>query len=678
MVNLLQFLVMEIWFKEISRLTGFITSKASIKISSRDLQGTNLLAGNYESDLYTISLQETTSSSPICFIAKASPSQTWLWHRGLSYLNFDYINLLSKKDVVIDLPKLKYVKDQLCYSCEVSKAKTSSFNTKSIPSLKGRLNLLHMDLCGPTRVASINGKKYILAVIDDCSIHTWTLFLRSKDETPEVLKDFLKMIQRNIQALVIYVRTDRGTKFSNKSLNVSSKKKELSIKLLLIEHLNRTADGEILDKMKEKGNLCILVGYSTQSKGYRTAIKLKWFWKNKKDEDQTVMRNKSRLVAKGYAQEEGIDFEESFAPVARLEAIRIFKEVYVAKPDGFIDHDHPEKVYRLRKALYGLKQAPRAWYDELLKFSMSKGFTKDADHAGCLDTRKSTSGEIQFLGDKTEYQSADMFTKALPKDRFQSLVRRIDGGDDATMEQIRKRAKWDNDDYVCRGLILNDFKHTLKHLKEELTLVELGSHLRIEESLRVQDSVKPKGNNVAGPSVVNMVEHTNLPGTMTTRVNVNIMITEGLILTRRQNILDGNVAKLVTLKGIVKVLVDLPPGYKPLGCKWIFKIKLTVDGTIEKFKARLVIQGFKQKSGIEYFYTYALVVRISTIRLLIAMGLIHNMIIHQMDVKTDFLNGDLDEEVYMNQPQGFIIPGNENKVCKLINYLYGLKQAPKQ
>ncbi|GKB33915.1 retrovirus-related pol polyprotein from transposon TNT 1-94 [Tanacetum coccineum] len=119
----------------------------------------------------------------------------------------------------------------------------------------------------------------------------------------------------------------------------------------------------------------------------KNVIKLKWLWKNKKDEDQTVIRNKARLVAKGYAQEEGIDFEESFAPVARLEAVRIFvayaahksfpiyqmdvktaflngplkEEVYVAQPDGFVDPDHPDKVYRLRKALYGLlKQAPRA------------------------------------------------------------------------------------------------------------------------------------------------------------------------------------------------------------------------------------------------------------------------------------------------------------------------------
>nr|GFA60623.1 hypothetical protein [Tanacetum cinerariifolium] len=330
-------------------------------------------------------------------------------------------------------------------------------------------------------------------------------------------------------------------------------------------------------------------------------IKLKWLWKNKKDEDQTVIRNKARLVAKGYAQEEGIDFEESFAPVARLEAVRIFisyaayksfpiyqmdvkmaflngplkEEVYVAQLDGFVDPDHPEKVCRLRKALYGLKQAPKAWYDELSKFLISKGFTKgtidptlfmiryeedillvqiyakytleilhkhgmdkgqsigtpiatkpkldadlsgnpvdqtdyrskigslmyltssrpdivqagssfeltafsDADHAGCIDTRKSTSGGIQFLGDKlvswmskkqnytamssaeaeymelsascaqvmwmrtqlqdysfnynkiplycdsqTEYQLADMFTKALPEDRFKYLVRQI-------------------------------------------------------------------------------------------------------------------------------------------------------------------------------------------------------------------------------------------------------------
>ncbi|GKB13291.1 retrovirus-related pol polyprotein from transposon TNT 1-94, partial [Tanacetum coccineum] len=103
----------------------------------RDLHGNNLLTGNRGSDLYTISLQETTSATLICFMAKASPTQAWLWHRRLSHLNFDYITLLSKKDIVKGLPKLKYVKEQLCSSCEMSKAKRSLFKSKAVPSSKG-------------------------------------------------------------------------------------------------------------------------------------------------------------------------------------------------------------------------------------------------------------------------------------------------------------------------------------------------------------------------------------------------------------------------------------------------------------------------------------------------------------------------------------------------------------
>nr|GEX24453.1 hypothetical protein [Tanacetum cinerariifolium] len=122
-------------------------------------------------------------------------------------------------DIVVGLLKLKFVKDHLCSSCELGKAKRKSFQTKTTPSSKRRLQLLHMDLCGPMRVASINGKKYVLVIVDDYSRYTWTHFLRSKDETPKVLIDFLRLVQRGLHAQVRIVRTDKGTKLLNKTLH---------------------------------------------------------------------------------------------------------------------------------------------------------------------------------------------------------------------------------------------------------------------------------------------------------------------------------------------------------------------------------------------------------------------------------------------------------------------------
>ncbi|GJS92996.1 retrovirus-related pol polyprotein from transposon TNT 1-94 [Tanacetum coccineum] len=143
----------------------------------------------------------------------------WLWHRRLSHLNFNSINLLSKNDIVIGLPKLKFVKDHLFSSCELGKAKRKSFHKKTTPSSKRRLQLLHMDLCGPMRVKSINGKKYVLVIVDDYSRYTWTHFLRSKDETPEVLIDFLRLFQRGLHAQVRAVQNDKGMEFLNKTLH---------------------------------------------------------------------------------------------------------------------------------------------------------------------------------------------------------------------------------------------------------------------------------------------------------------------------------------------------------------------------------------------------------------------------------------------------------------------------
>ncbi|GJT44156.1 retrovirus-related pol polyprotein from transposon TNT 1-94 [Tanacetum coccineum] len=218
---------------------------------------------NHGSDLYTISLQETTSSTSICLMAKASPTQAWLWHERLSHLNFDYINLLSKKDVMICLPKLKYVKDQLFTSCEVSKAKRSSFKTKAIPSSKGWLNLLHMDLCGLMRVASINGKKYILMIqlksqAPGISVTLLTEMNENKGIMPTEIELTLEQSQQGVsndvlsqeKNTVIRKLKDRIKSLSGKD-NVENVKKDIDE----IETINIELEHSVEKLLSENENL---------------------------------------------------------------------------------------------------------------------------------------------------------------------------------------------------------------------------------------------------------------------------------------------------------------------------------------------------------------------------------------------------------------------------------------
>ncbi|GJY57677.1 retrovirus-related pol polyprotein from transposon TNT 1-94 [Tanacetum coccineum] len=161
---------------------------------------------------------EMANSSPVCLMSRATSTKSWLWHRRLSHLNFGTTNQLTSHDLVNGLSKLKYHKNHLCSAYEQGKSKKASLPSKLVPSTKSKLELLHMDLCGPMRVASINGKKYILVIVDDYSRFTWVYFLRTKDEAPNMISDFVNQVQRNLKASILMIQTDNGTEFKNKKL----------------------------------------------------------------------------------------------------------------------------------------------------------------------------------------------------------------------------------------------------------------------------------------------------------------------------------------------------------------------------------------------------------------------------------------------------------------------------
>ncbi|GJZ47013.1 retrovirus-related pol polyprotein from transposon TNT 1-94 [Tanacetum coccineum] len=465
-------------------LVNFVEKFLDLEVAFRkytwyvcDLKGNDLLIGSHGIDPYSITLQEITFPNPIFLMYKATSFRIWLWHHRLSHLNFDTINLLSKNDIVSGLPKLKFIKDNLCSSCELGKAKRKSFRTKTIPKLKRTVTTPSHGLMrsneGIKTVRTDKGIELFNKTLHEYFSQEGIEHQTSTAQTPEQKG----VVKRRNQILVEAARTMLSIAkiplfFWAEAIATACFTQNLS---LVIPRHEKTPyhiingrkptvkffqifgslcyivrDGENLDKMKEKGDACIFVGYFNQSKGYRvynkrtrlivetihvnfdelplmaldnvsfdpatqcqtTALKQdslspgpqsqknvptaaetvttslnelymifslmfdEYFngvtsvvlnssdvptadasdklsrtepknikeamanhaWieamqeelyqfeqlDNKRDEENIVIRNKARLVAKRYSQAEGINFEESFAPVARLEAIRIF------------------------------------------------------------------------------------------------------------------------------------------------------------------------------------------------------------------------------------------------------------------------------------------------------------------------------------------------------------------
>nr|GEV56119.1 uncharacterized mitochondrial protein AtMg00810-like [Tanacetum cinerariifolium] len=291
----------------------------------------------------------------------------------------------------------------------------------------------------PMHVASINGKKYILIIVDDYSWSIWVKFLASKDEAPDFIIKFLKMIQVRLNATVRNILCYPN----NDSENLG--KLQAKAEIVPVATAPRVVD---LDNS--------LVSLSIDEDAPSTKM-TKPSWTDAMQEEiyefERVLKNMARLVAQGFRKEDGINFEESFMLVARIEAIRIFvanaanknmkffqmdvktaflngelkEKVYVSQLEEFVDHDNPLHVYKLKKAIYGLKQAPRAWYDMMSSFLISQLFHKGAIALCCNNVQHSRAkhidvhyhfikeqvenGIVELYFVQTKYQLADIFTK---------------------------------------------------------------------------------------------------------------------------------------------------------------------------------------------------------------------------------------------------------------------------
>ncbi|GJU34019.1 putative ribonuclease H-like domain-containing protein [Tanacetum coccineum] len=369
-----------------------------------------------QNNMYSFNLENIVPSGGLaCLIAKATIDESNKWHRRLGHVNFKNLNKLVKGNLVRGLPSKIFQNDHTCVACQKGKQHKASCKAKSVSSISHSLQLLHMDLFGPTSVRSLNHKTYCLVITDDFSRFSWVFFLRTKDETSGILKDFIRQIENQLNQKVKTIRCDNGTEFKNRDFiefcgskgikreysnartpqqNGVAERKNNNVPLLracrtkLADSLLKRQEQDANDSAEalreefsqETEDLLLQARAAKASSTNIVNIASTLVYRNKKDERGVVVRNKERLVAQGHRQEEGIEYDEVFAPVARIEAIRIFlafasdigfivyqmdvksaflygkidEEVYVSQPPGFIDPKYPKKVYKVVKALYGL------------------------------------------------------------------------------------------------------------------------------------------------------------------------------------------------------------------------------------------------------------------------------------------------------------------------------------
>ncbi|GJT79666.1 putative ribonuclease H-like domain-containing protein [Tanacetum coccineum] len=653
----------------------------------RDLNGTDILKGSRGTNLYTISIDEMMKSSPICLLSKASKSKSWLWHRRLNHLNFGTINDLARKDLVRGLPRLKFEKDHLCSACQLGKSKKFSHRPKSENTNMEVLHTLHMDLCGPMRVQSIKGKKYILVIVDDYSRFTWVKFLRSKDETPEFVTNFLKQIQVGLNKTVRFIRTDNGTEFVNQVMSkyyeaartmmifskapmflwaeavatacytqnrslihtrhnktpyelVHDKKPDLTFFRVFGALCYPTNDSENLGKFQAKADIGIFVGYAPSRKGYR------------------IYNKRTRRLMETIH----VTFDEmhqSMAPVR----ISSGPEPVIVTPGQLKSGLAPTD-----KELEMLFQP---MFDEHLEQSRVNEPVPSATEINAQVVPPGTSLSTTIAQDAPSTSASSSTSDIHHPVQHQEIAEEPIHEDTPIIHDVL---------HPSHNLVTGD-PGSAQSSSGNVNSAEPNQVNYPPDHLRRWTKDHPLDNIVGNPSrpvstrkqlasdALWCCFHTEL--SKVEPKNFKMAVIEDCWFQAMQD----EIHEFDRLE--VWELVPRPIYVMVIALKWIYKVKLDEYGDVLKNKARLVAKGYRQEEGIDFEESFAPVARIEAIRIFIANAATKNMIIYQMDVKTAFLNGDLQEEVFVSQPEGFEDQDNPTHVYRLKKALYGLKQAPR-
>ncbi|KAJ9546973.1 hypothetical protein OSB04_019516 [Centaurea solstitialis] len=587
--------------------------------------GDEIFEGRRFYNLYVVDFPVIDSSKPVCLFSKATKGESWLWHKRFSHQNFSDISKLANGGLVKGLPKLTFDRYSLCPGCQMRKMKRSSHKSKTESSCQSPLEMLHMDLCGPMRIQSISVKKYILVMVDEYSRYTWLEFLRVKSDAPELIIKFIKRIQVLLQLPVHKMRSDSGTEFKNATLDAY---------LTSVVEAART-----------------MLAYSGLPLTFwAEAVSTACFTQNRTIINKRFKKTPYHIINRRIPN---VKFFHVLGCRCYILNNRDNLGKFDKKADEgyFLGYSLTSKTFRVyNKRTKMVMETVYVTFDETVSMtsehsSSELGITSQASTTTSDSISAPNSLELDLL-----FMDAFLDICADNEDLILSRNPRVDIHDVPEPSSVNDSGPSEN---ICSTSNSDQAIPVPSVEQSELTP---NDQSEIPAIIDENDSQNNLDDLAILPAqlkwtrahpLYNVIGDVN-DGVKTRSASANYCLYKSFL-------------SVIEPKNVSQALED---------SDWL----LAMQEELLQFKET---KCYSQQEGIDYNETFAPVARIEAIRIFLAYAAHKNIKVFQMDVKSAFLNGVLHEQVYIEQPEGFVDPDFPDHVCILDKALYGLKQAPR-
>ena len=579
-------------------------------------KGSNLiLKGVIRGTLYFLQGSTVTGSAHVASSEFHQKDMTKLWHIRLGHMGERGMQILSKEDLLAG-HKVKSL--EFCEHCVFGKLHRNKF-PKAIHRTKGTLDYIHSDCWGPCRVESLGGCRFFVSIIDDYSRMTWVYMMKHKSEAFQKFKEWKILMENQTGKKIKRLRTDNGLEFCWSEFDQFCKDEGIARHRTVRNTPQQNGVAERMNQTLLERARCMLSNAGLDRRFWAEAVSTACYLINRGPHTGIQCKTPMEMWSGKAADYSNL---KAFGCTAyyhvsegKLEP-RAKKGVFVGYGDGV-------KGFRI-------------WSPAEKRVIMSRNVVFDESSLLRTIVKPTTTSETGSLDKQVEFQviqnESDLkepeeedqepqtetdIPESMPSDIHQSIAQ-----DRPRRVGVRPPTRYGFEDMVGYAL----------QVAEEVDTSEPSTY---KEAILSSDS--EKWFAAMGDEMESL--HKNQTWD----------------------------------------LVIQPSGRKIITCKWVFKKKEGIspaEGV--KYKARVVARGFNQREGVDYNEIFSPVVRHTSIRVLLAIVAHQNLELEQLDVKTAFLHGELEEEIYMTQPDGFQVPGKENHVCKLKKSLYGLKQSPRQ